>query len=162
MPIATLLNTYSLPMQADSQSCTNLQDFLVNPNSYIIIDLSNQLIGNNGLIALSDALWRNSTLIELNLENNGIGYSGIKYLLSWFLYNNKSLKSLNLANNCLGCKEITKLLGDGSLARTAITKLDLSYNYGIYDEGERIKMRTILENSGKARTALAFWEATTD
>jgi len=87
-----------------------------------------------GIIAIANALCKNESITELDLEHNKIGLNGAREL-SKALYVNKTLKILNLENNklCEGAAcEITKAL----YVNKTLKKLNLSDNkldkYGLH------------------------------
>jgi len=80
---------------------TSLKQFLANPRKFTEIDFSDQKIGAEGAIALSEVLKNHSNLNRLYLENNQIGDEGA-IALSEALKNHSNLNVLSLNNNQIG------------------------------------------------------------
>ncbi|ORZ27520.1 hypothetical protein BCR41DRAFT_367841 [Lobosporangium transversale] len=90
------------------------------------LDMKYNFIGDEEALALSKALETNTTLTALNLECNSIGKEGI-LALSEALKVNTTLSTLNLGTNSLG-KEEALALAEALTTNTALISLCLSWN----------------------------------
>jgi Ran GTPase-activating protein (RanGAP) involved in mRNA processing and transport len=85
----------------DLQKCNLLRDILSSNSKMIFLDLSNCLIGDEGMDVISEIFKVNCTIQTLVLEHNFITENGIDGLCD-ALQKNSSLTSLNLSRNQLG------------------------------------------------------------
>ncbi|KAF9208864.1 hypothetical protein BGZ49_007297 [Haplosporangium sp. Z 27] len=118
----------------------------------ITLNLGSNLIGYEGALALSEALKTNATLTTLGLKDNSIGNEGA-LTLSEALKTNATLITLDLRDNSIGYEGALALL-EALKTNATLTTLDLSYNT-IGDEGalalsEALKTNTTL-------TTLNLW-----
>lgn len=71
------------------------------------LDLTRNLVGDQGMVILADALGTNQTLIHLNVNRNGIGNRGTNALMDSFCCcrhntNPSSLRTIHLSKNKIG------------------------------------------------------------
>ncbi|PCJ29807.1 MAG: hypothetical protein COA94_00160 [Rickettsiales bacterium] len=103
------------------ETTTNLEDFLSAPETYNVLDLSNQNITPAEFIRLFTALkdTNNSTLTSLNCSGNKLSSAAIMILADWLGGQNTALNSLNMSRCYLGSKAITTVVnaleGGGSV-----------------------------------------------
>ena len=109
----------------EDKEAERIADALKN-SSLHILNLSDNSIGNSGVIALSDALKVNSFLRDLNLSDNSIGNSGI-IALSDALKVNSSLRDLNLNGNFLIEWQGMKALSEALIVNTELFYLHLAH-----------------------------------
>eukprot|EP00794_Sanderia_malayensis_P019793 gene19793-21733_t len=84
-------------------------------------------IGTRGAIALANALFTNTAIVDVDLYENFIGPKGIK-AISDMLKENCCIVSMNLGRNSLkqaGCKTVTDMMQ----SNISLKKLDLSSNH---------------------------------
>jgi Ran GTPase-activating protein (RanGAP) involved in mRNA processing and transport len=95
------------------------------------LNLSNNLIGDDGCTILSDGIFNNTTLISLNLSSNNILNKGVIELARSLKSDtgNKTIKKLNLSKNEIengGLIEFCQILKNEKKDR--FTKIDFSNN----------------------------------
>ena len=110
------------------------------------LDISHNNIGDEGTIALAEALGEggNTTLTKLDISYNKIG-KGASHLAK-ALKENKTLMSLNIETNSSGDEEIKAIaeaLCEGG--NTTLTELDISYNH-LGNNGLAALINTLKEN----------------
>ena len=85
------------------------------------------------VIALAEALKKNTTLTTLNIvDNHRLGNFGV-IALAEALKENKTLKTLNISHNMI-YKEASSALAEALKINTTLTTLYLNWIYGINDE----------------------------
>ncbi|KFZ68866.1 Protein NLRC3, partial [Podiceps cristatus] len=127
--------------------------------------LSSNSVGDNGSIALAEALKVNHSLHSLDLQSNSISSAGVTALTA-ALCSNKGLINLNLRENSIS-KEGGPAIALALRANSTLRKLDLAANL-LYDEGGKAIALAMKENQAltslhlqwnfiqaKAATALA-------
>lgn len=96
----------------------------INKSNIQILDISNNIIGENSIEALSSIISDFSSNIEkLSVENTKLSLSGLKTIIT-ALQSNSSLQELNIANNKLGYG-CGKYLKDLLTSTTSLKKIDL-------------------------------------
>jgi len=97
--------------------------------------LTGNKFSNQGLSILSDALYNNITLVDLDLSDNYISDIGIKILMEVLLTNKSILKKLHLGSNNISDHGI-QYLSDMLKTNHSLTHLMLNRNHltnhGIY------------------------------
>jgi len=63
--------------RGDGMHCSNLCDFLQNPNKYSHIYLSDRKISKKTIIALTEALKTNHSIVGIFIKKNQIGDEGV-------------------------------------------------------------------------------------
>mmetsp|Transcript_37196 Transcript_37196/g.68895 ORF Transcript_37196/g.68895 Transcript_37196/m.68895 type:complete len:666 (+) Transcript_37196:61-2058(+) len=106
---------------------SNSSDAFRSKTALRVINLSHNLIGNDGAMAFSQALRHNTSLTELNLSDNEIGFEGMLTLMEG-LKKNITLKRLGLVDN------IRRNLSRGEMA-------GFSYSVG------RVLLKGVLQES---------------
>ncbi|XP_068741585.1 leucine-rich repeat-containing protein 74B-like [Montipora capricornis] len=91
------------------------------------LDVSHNELRLQGAYAMSEMLRDNSELLELNLSNNGFEQKGAEPIVE-ALKHNYTLKSLNLSHNNF-CELGGQLLGPAIDANVGLECLDLSWNH---------------------------------
>ncbi|RIB19594.1 hypothetical protein C2G38_2245063 [Gigaspora rosea] len=114
----TSFNLESSPYFEGYFSTEKLREFEENGNN--IDGLYNEFILGE---IFADALYKNTTLTSLNLNNTKLGVGGGKSLAK-VLCNNTTLTSLNIGNNDLGL-EVAKTFADILCTNTTLTYLNL-------------------------------------
>lgn len=112
------------------------------------LDLDNNGIRHKGMSVIADVMKNKETITSLNLNNNPIGYGGIKQLFDSFIYN-KTLRSLHLKSTDIGAQGV-QYIGNKLMHCHSIEHLDLGNN-AITDEGIRyvsadLDVNTVLKN----------------
>lgn len=75
-----------------------LVNYLKDNQNIEILDLSNNNIGNRGVLNITKLLETNTAITEVNLADNNIGTKGLNYLCSALSYN-RSVISLDIRRN---------------------------------------------------------------
>lgn len=112
-----------------------VQEAIINKNCRKLWLTKNQ-IGVDGTLILAHALYGNTSLTELSLNNNHITDMGVQYLVSIFLQHNSSLRVLSLSSNKLtdiSVQYLANLLDTD----TTLTELWLAFNE-ISDRGVQL------------------------
>ena len=124
-----------------------------------LLDLSYNLIGDEGLQALASSLVRNTKLRELNLaENNDIGDAGLEALAD-SLVDNRTLRKLSLSSNTAisvtGVRSVSRILQSGT---SGLEDLDLNY-INISNEGGNILADALSVNQSLVSLSLqcSYW-----
>jgi len=107
------------------------------------VDLRNNSIGDEGAIALAEALKSNRTITNVNLGWNSIGIKGA-IALAEALKVNKTIKEINLWHNSIG-DEGALALAEALKANNTIEKINLGAN-SIGDEGATAIARALEAN----------------
>ena len=89
--------------------------------------LTGNRFSSQSISILSDALYDNSTLIELDLSDNHISDTGVKFLMEVLLTNKSNLKKLHLGSNNISDHGI-KYLSDVLKVNSSLTYLMLNRN----------------------------------
>jgi Ran GTPase-activating protein (RanGAP) involved in mRNA processing and transport len=108
------------------ESAKLLGDLIEYNKSLLIIDLSNNGLSESLIRYIAEALRSNITLDTLILEGNSIGGFGTKILSENLKYNTR-LKTLNLRNNALGF-EGAKSIGELISSNSTLMNLNLQSN----------------------------------
>ncbi|CAH1795516.1 unnamed protein product [Owenia fusiformis] len=130
IPIGTILSALSGKQDGVTQPCSE-------------INLKNRCIGENDIIALSNALMINSTISKLLLDGNSIDANGA-YHLSLMFYENVFIRQLGAANNSLKGKGVD-ILCEVLLENTFLSRIDLSGNK--LDDQDAVTLAKVLQES---------------
>ena len=118
--------------------------FLKINKSIIELDLDSNLIDDQGMKYLCEAIEINNTIQKINLEDNEISYKGIKYLYKILQINN-TIQELNLGYNKIGDKGVEYLCKALEINNT-VTKINLEYNF-ITSKGGRCLLELLIVNN---------------
>lgn len=110
-------------MKLKSKDVERLAALLRTSTAVILLDLSINEVGDEGVVALAQSLKDNQTLTELNLEANDFTRVGIVELVSC-LNNNKVLRKLEIGHNMCN-SEGARRMGELLRNNTALTYLGL-------------------------------------
>jgi hypothetical protein len=122
-------------------------------NTITTLKLSANDIGDEGVIALSQALARNAAITNLNLAFNNIGDEGVE-ALARILARNTTITNLNLSFNNIGDKGV-EALSQALAINTTITTLNLSSN-NIKDRGGKLLADALAQNNKIRELDLRF------
>jgi len=140
--------------------CSNLDEFLANPNNYSTLTLNFRTIEDERAKLIVDALVINKGLYTLYLNNNLIRNAGVKYIAD-ALKINKNLALIYLSNNeigCAGAKEIVDVLQ----CNKNLLIVDLTHDYAIDERDKEFKLIKSFntcnsERHEKIKTSLNKW-----
>lgn len=106
------------------------------------LDLSNNILGNDGLTKLTRAITKRSVihLVELRLSNNAIGPGGVETMMNKLLQHN--LVSLSLDKNAIG-DQGCQLVAASLQGMPSIARLNLGFNQ-IGNRGVNSLMRSLV------------------
>ena len=97
----------------------------------------NRLYAYNGSKAIANALRENTTLTEINLDENYIGDLGVKAIAEVLIKDNKTLKKLKLASNEFGV-EGAKAIAEALKENRSLITLDIQRNNKLGNEGIKV------------------------
>ncbi|XP_065897457.1 uncharacterized protein [Dysidea avara] len=143
--------TFATSHSNDSRSVRNdVSEYNLHSTYYLskaIVNLS-KAIDNTGAVIVSNLLYNNMSITELNLSKNNIKYVGLAAVSEW-LKVNYSLKILNMSHNWISIEGANKI-AEVIKVNTTLQYLDIS-NCGIPDDGalvisESVRHSTTLQH----------------
>ena len=145
-----------------SQSATAISN-IIQKGNLVMLGLSCNDLGENGIAEISQALTVNSTLKNLYLSLNDIGINGAKSL-AIALSHNHTLEFLTISNNkimndgVLAISECFKISSDNNTKLTYVKSLDLSANCLTSDSTAKAAISTIIQEGALLSLVLSYNE----
>jgi Ran GTPase-activating protein (RanGAP) involved in mRNA processing and transport len=126
-----------------SRSSVNLANILSTTQTLRELDLSDNQVESQGLLALLPALTHETcALRRLDLYNNKLGATGATQIAA-ILRDNRSLRELRIGKNNLGRKKSLKAIATALQRNATLRTLDLSHNQ--IDDGGAILLAPVLD-----------------
>ena len=122
------------------------------------LDLSNNILSDNGAVTIGDAIKINNTLVELNISHNNMTSKGTKNITE-AIQMNTTLKKLDISNNILsddGATAISNCLKCNScLLELYISHIGIT-NKGTKEIADAIQINSTLQNIDISKNYIAI------